>query len=92
MDAHTVLSRSEDATFEVVADEAVLIHLDTGTYYSLNDIGTEFWEMLDGEQSIREHAAVTADKYDVDVNRVIDDFIDLAEEMNDAGLVIIHSK
>lgn len=81
MDDSTVLARSDKATFEVVADEAILIHLDTGTYYSLNEVGTEFWEMLDGEKTIKEHATVTADKYDVDVQMVVDDFVELAREM-----------
>ena len=62
MDEKTILQRSENAAFEVVAGEAILIRLDTGTYFSLNKVGTEFWEMLDGRQSISDHAAVIAEK------------------------------
>lgn len=87
MHADTVLARSDDATFEVVDNEAVVIHLDTGSYYSLNTIGTEFWKMLDSEATLAEHAAATAKKYDVDVQMVTDDFIELAEEMHAEGLV-----
>jgi hypothetical protein len=33
LDGTTVLKRSDNAAFEVVADEAILIRLDTGTYF-----------------------------------------------------------
>jgi hypothetical protein len=84
----TVLKRSDNAAFEVVAGEAILIRLDTGTYFSLNKIGTEFWEMLDGEQSIADHAAVIARKYEVDTAMVLADLLELAGKMTVDDLVI----
>ena len=87
MDAKTQLSRSPNATFQVVADEAILIHLHTGTYFSLNKVGTEFWQMLDGQQTIGEHAAALAKKYNVDETRVIGDLLRLAEKMAADNLV-----
>lgn len=87
MDETTILKRSENATFEVVAGEAILIQLDTGTYFSLNKVGTEFWEMLDGEQTIGNHAAVIAEKYDVDTEVVKADLLELAGKMAADDLV-----
>ena len=84
----TVLKRSDNAAFEVVAGEAILIRLDTGTYFSLNKIGTEFWEMLDGEQSIGDHAAVIAKRYEVDTAMVLADLLELAGKMAVDDLVI----
>lgn len=88
MDATTILKRSENAAFEVVAGEAILIRLDTGTYFSLNKIGTEFWQMLDGEQSIGEHAESIAGNYNVETNMVETDLLELAGKMADDDLVI----
>ena len=62
MDANAKLKRSDNVTFQVVADEAILIRLDTGTTFSLNKVGTEFWQMLDGRRTIEEHASALADK------------------------------
>lgn len=87
MNANTILKRSENVTFQTVADEAILIRLDTGTYFSLNKIGTEFWDMLDGQQTIGEHAAVIAEKYDVDAAMVTDDLLELAMQMQAEQLV-----
>ena len=85
--ADTVLRQSDNVTFETVAEEAILIRLDTGTYFSLNRIGTEFWEMIDGEHTVAEHATVIADKYGVDAQMVTGDLLELAEEMHGEDLV-----
>lgn len=44
----SVLMRATHATHQVVAGEAILIHLNSGQYYSLNQTGTWLWEHLDG--------------------------------------------
>jgi hypothetical protein len=63
MDAKTVLKRADHVTFEVVADEAILIDMNSGTYFSLNAVGTVFWELVDGEKSIGELAQKVADYF-----------------------------
>ena len=90
MDVSAVLQRSENATFEVVADEAILIHLETGAYYSLNRLGTEFWKMLDGRQTLAQHAATLAGKYSVTNAQVEADLLELAARLARAALVTSH--
>ena len=85
--AETILARSENASYEVVAGEAIVIDVNTGTYFSLNKIGTEFWEMLDGAQSVQQHAATIAQKYDVDAGMVTGDLLELAQTMVKDGIV-----
>lgn len=89
MDKNSILQRAENVTFEVVADEAILIDINTGTYFSLNEVGTEFWELLDGQQTIEQHATNIANKYEVETSMVVDDLLELAEEMAKDKLLII---
>ncbi|VAW31276.1 hypothetical protein MNBD_CHLOROFLEXI01-813 [hydrothermal vent metagenome] len=89
MDKKSVLQQAESVTFEVVADEAILIDINTGTYFSLNEIGTEFWEMLDGRQTIEQQAATLAAKYEVAPEMVVSDLLELAEEMAKDNLITI---
>ena len=83
----TILQRSENATYEVVAGEAILIDVQTGTYFSLNKIGTEFWEMIDGTRSILQQATTIANQYSVDVPMVVADLLEIAGKMADDQLV-----
>ena len=89
MDATAILLRSESATFEVVADEAILIHMESGSYFSLNKLGTEFWEMLDGEKPICNHASGMAQKYAVADSQVTTDLLELSDRLLAASLVTI---
>lgn len=89
LNKNSILQRAENVTFEVVADEAILIDINTGTYFSLNEVGTEFWEMLDGEQTIEQHAATIAAKYEVEQNMVVDDLLELAGKMAKDNLILV---
>ncbi|HEY4689545.1 MAG TPA: PqqD family protein [Anaerolineae bacterium] len=81
MDATTRLKRSDNVTFQNVAGEAILIRMDTGTYFSLNKVGTEFWERLDGQQSIGQHAAALAEKNNRIVRSAVDGVKRVADEV-----------
>ena len=88
MEPTTVLKRSEKVTFQKIAEEAVLIHMDTGTYFSLNNIGTEFWELFDGKQTLNELSVGLASKYDVEPEMVLGDLIELVEKLAEDDLVL----
>lgn len=87
MDANSRLQRRSDVTFQAVAGEAILIRMDTGTYFSLNKVGTEFWDRLDGQQTVGQHAAAIAGKYNVDVAMVTSDLLELAGKLAAERLV-----
>ena len=81
MEANTKIQHSPNATFQIVADEAILIHLNTGVYYSLNDVGTSFWNLMDGQRTIGECADAIAAEYDAPREVVLSDLLELAEEL-----------
>ncbi len=54
--ANSVFERSPSATHQAVAGEAIVIDLNTGSYYSLNETGTWLWENLDGRRNVRQLA------------------------------------
>ncbi len=89
MDASTRLQRSPNATFQIVADEAILIHLQTGVYYSLNEVGTAFWNLLDGQRTLDECAAQIAAEYDAPREVVLGDLSELADELAAEGLAVV---
>ena len=89
MDVESRLKQAANVTFQTVAGEAILIRLDTGTYFSLNKVGTEFWEMLEGSQTIDEQAATLAANYSVGVDVVQADLLELATALLEEKLVEI---
>ena len=89
MEAETRLQHSPNATFQVVADEAILIHLNTGTYYSLNDVGTSFWKLMDGQRTIGQCAEAIAAEYNAPRDTVLSDLLELAGELAAEDLVVL---
>lgn len=81
MKEDTRIRHSPNATFQIVADEAILIHLNTGVYYSLNDVGTAFWNLMDGQRTIGECADAVAAEYDAPRDVVLIDLLELAAEL-----------
>ena len=86
LDSTTRLRRSPNATYQTVADEAILIHMQTGTYYSLNEVGTVFWDVLDGTKSIADCAVMIAAEYDAPSEMIEGDLIEVAQDLVREGL------
>ena len=86
MDGQSRLRHSPNATYQVVADEAILIHLKTGVYYSLNEVGTSFWQLMDGTRSIQDCASALAQEYAAPVDVIESDLAEVATDLVREGL------
>ena len=51
LDLATPYSPTSDAVESRLQDETVILHLGSGTYFGLNEIGTVIWEQLQNCQS-----------------------------------------
>lgn len=91
MDIATRLKHSANATYQVVAEEAILIHIRSGVYYSLNDVGTSFWELMDGTRSIADCAKLLAKEYSAPVAVIESDLGEVADDLVREGLAEVAS-
>jgi hypothetical protein len=71
---------SPDTACAVVEDGAVLLHMRTKRYYSLNETGATIWRLLTDEVPLSDIAVRLVERYDVEpaaadeaVVRLIDD-------------------
>ena len=69
------------------ADETMLLDLDGGTYFALNEVGARVWELCDGEHSVAGIAAVLADEYDAPVELIEQDVLELVTELEAERLI-----
>jgi hypothetical protein len=58
---------SPDAAFAAVEDGAVVLHMGTKRYYSLNETGTFVWRRLEHGIARAEIVAQVVDEYDVGI-------------------------
>ena len=70
---------SSHIAWRKVADEAVILDMDTAVYYSLNEVGTRIWELLvAGGRSVPEVIQAVAEEYDAaegSIQRDVHEFI-----------------
>jgi len=78
-----------EAAHQGVGEEAILINLTTGSYYSLNDTGAMFWELLDGQRTIAACAEAIAEEYEVEPAVVEADLLELATLFEEEGLIVV---
>ncbi|MDX2028146.1 MAG: PqqD family peptide modification chaperone [Alphaproteobacteria bacterium] len=73
---------------EIIDGEAIMINLDSGNYYTLNDCGAFVWELIRQKRAVSDMARVVASQFrqpQADVETQVGSFIQrLAEE----GLIL----
>ncbi len=68
--------------FQDLGDESVLLELESGRYYGLDEVGTRMWSLLVEHGSASAAERVLLEEYDVDVERLrgdLDRFVDSLE-------------
>jgi len=75
--------------FREVQGEGVLLQLDTGEYFGLDEIGTRIWQLLveKGDLAVVETALV--DEYDVDATTLAHDLNRIVQELASKQLIEI---
>ena len=68
-------------------DQTMLLDLDGGMYFALNDVGARVWELCDGAHTVAEISALLANEYDAPPAMIEDDVLELLGELATEQLV-----
>ncbi len=79
--------RNERVTWRVLEGDCILLHLDSGVYYTLNQVGRFVWESLDGEKALPEIEKALLDLYAVDAEEVKKDVSELLKDLSKEDLI-----
>ena len=86
------VAKAKDTPWNVIDDEAVLLNLDTGCYYILNETGCRVWELLDGEHCVKALADQICQEYEVDTAQALQDVIAILEKLQQEKLIDLIEK
>ncbi|MBD2112403.1 MULTISPECIES: PqqD family protein [Cyanophyceae] len=64
---------TEEVLFRQIEEEAVLLHVTNGNYYSLNETSLPFWEALQNQQPLTTAIDQITDSYAVERDQVLAD-------------------
>lgn len=82
------LRRRDRVLTQRAADQWVLLNLDDGQYYALDEVSGRVWDLCDGSRSVDDVVATLAAEYDAPRGTIESDVMDFLQEMADESLVL----
>ena len=93
MSAHLLLSMSsiikaaKDQASSKLAGECVILHLGSGSYFGLNEVGTRIWDLIQDAIAVNEVRDIVFSEYDVELVDCERDVLAICQQLVDQGLV-----
>ena len=81
------ISVPEDVFFRETGGEAVLLNLESGKYYGLDEVGTRMWTLLTQHGQVVPAYRALLDEYDVTEEQLQQDLLSLVNELVSHGLL-----
>jgi myo-inositol-1-phosphate synthase len=82
------IKKNPDIACSKLDDEEVLLNVETGDYYTLNNTGSVLWEMLDSAKNVSELVDSFAKRYALDKDKAEVDVLRLLNDLAAEGLVL----
>jgi len=89
IDAQSRPRHRERVLTQTAAGTLVLLDLDGGQYYSLDEVSARVWELCDGKHGVEGIVAVISAEYDAPVETIYEDVLAFLEEMLDEKLLVV---
>lgn len=87
--ASTLIVAEKGQVSTELGGEAIILSLDSGRYYSLNDTGSMVWEMIQEPKPMSALRDAILDEYDVETDVCEMDLLALLRQLADEGLIIV---
>ena len=69
--------------------ETILLHMTSGLYYGLNEVGARIWELLQTPQTLGQLSDRLLEEYDVDRTQCLQDVSKILQDLHNAQLIQI---
>ncbi|MBN2406164.1 MAG: PqqD family protein [Elusimicrobia bacterium] len=81
------ITKNPDVTWREVDGEAVLLNLENDYYYSMNEIGTKIWAMLNKGKTQKQIIAAIMEEFDADKKQVELDIKQFIKDMKKEDII-----
>jgi len=85
----TIVEANAHQTSAEVDGEVVILDLDEGIYYGINQVGARIWEIIQDPTPIEEIVETITDEYDVPRDECSQDVMSLLQDLKQKNLVVI---
>jgi hypothetical protein len=82
----TIIQAAPNQVFSEISNESVILNLSQGTYYGLNEVGTQIWHLIQTPTSVDAIVAQLLEEYDVSPEECRASVLALANSLQQQGL------
>jgi hypothetical protein len=82
------LRRQDGILAQEAHGQTVLLRLEDGGYYALDDVGARIWELCDGERAVRDIVTVLCGEFDAPEETVTSDVLEFITELRRERLLV----
>lgn len=87
----SVVVADKEQIFSDIGGEAVILHLKTGIYHGLNEIGARIWTLIQEPKAVKDIRHTLLEEYEVEAERCDRDLIALLKDLLAAGLIEVNN-
>jgi hypothetical protein len=88
MESKIRLKPSPDIVCKVLPNQVVILELDSGEYFSLDEAGLLIWNLLDGQRSLGDVVDQVCKVYNVPAPQALADVTELLRELRDNKVLV----
>jgi pyrroloquinoline quinone biosynthesis protein D len=82
------LRRQDSVLAQEAAGQTVLLRVDDGSYYALDEIGALIWELCDGQRSLADVVAELCAQYEAPEQTVVADVLEFVGDLRRERLLV----
>ena len=88
----SVVRRNEEVFASEIDNEVVMMNIQTGKYYGLDEIGSRIWELMKQKIKVKDLIKKLLEEYDVSEQECEKDVLELLMELQSNDLVILNNE
>jgi hypothetical protein len=85
----TIIQRNSNLVTSKIDGEIVMMSIDNGEYYGLDEVGSRIWELIKTPVVVEELISILTDEFEVERNNCIQDTMEFLEDLSKKKLLII---
>lgn len=86
----TVINKNLEIDDTDLDGEKVMMNLDKGEYFMMNEVGSRIWEIISGPINVKEIISTLRNEYEVDEETCKDTVIEFLGRLDNADLISIN--
>lgn len=86
----SVIYKNPDIDDTEIDGEKVMMDLDKGKYFMMNEVGSRVWEIIDISKSVKEIIEILCSEYEIDEEQCCNIVSDFLGSLNNAELISLN--